>query len=239
MEPEFARKSRGIDTLTQVAKMTTALVPRGLDGEGQLSDDFEIGQLSAIRSQVASEVGAAMAHELNGPMTALLLYVGDIHQNCDGLRDRSGDNESLKLVVENALHEAERICTLIHRMGDYFEAPIGEDATIHVGRDAIAWWSRTGNPAAKLRADARIRAADAAGRAAARPLTPRESEVLRLVSEGLSNKQGALLMNISYRTFECHRAEVMRKLGAKNTAQLVRMALEMTGSSTSPDGSGA
>ena len=50
-------------------------------------------------------------------------------------------------------------------------------------------------------------------------------EVLKFISEGLSNKQGALRMNISPRTFESHRAEAMRKLGARNTAELVRVAL--------------
>ncbi len=58
-----------------------------------------------------------------------------------------------------------------------------------------------------------------------KPLTKREREVLNLISEGYSNKQGALRMNISPRTFESHRAEAMRKLGARNTADLVRLAL--------------
>lgn len=58
-----------------------------------------------------------------------------------------------------------------------------------------------------------------------KPLTKREREVLSLISEGCSNKQGALRMNISPRTFESHRAEAMRKLGARNTADLVRKAL--------------
>ena len=57
------------------------------------------------------------------------------------------------------------------------------------------------------------------------PLTRREREVLSLISEGYSNKQGALRMGISPRTFESHRAEAMRKLGARNTADLVRKAL--------------
>jgi DNA-binding CsgD family transcriptional regulator len=56
-------------------------------------------------------------------------------------------------------------------------------------------------------------------------LTRREREVLKLISEGHSNKQGALRMQISPRTFESHRAEAMRKLGARNTAELVRAAL--------------
>ena len=46
-----------------------------------------------------------------------------------------------------------------------------------------------------------------------KPLTRREREVLALISEGCSNKQGALRMNISPRTFESHRAEAMRKAG--------------------------
>ncbi len=58
-----------------------------------------------------------------------------------------------------------------------------------------------------------------------KPLTRREREVLSLISEGYSNKQGALRMRISPRTFESHRAEAMRKLGARNTADLVRTAL--------------
>ena len=57
------------------------------------------------------------------------------------------------------------------------------------------------------------------------PLTRREREVLKFISEGLSNKQGALRMNISPRPFESHRAEAMRKLGARNPADLVRVAL--------------
>ena len=56
-------------------------------------------------------------------------------------------------------------------------------------------------------------------------ITEREREVLTLISEGHSNKQGALRMQISPRTFESHRAEAMRKLGARNTAELVRSAL--------------
>lgn len=60
-----------------------------------------------------------------------------------------------------------------------------------------------------------------------KPLTRREREVVGLISEGYSNKQGALRMNISPRTFESHRAEAMRKLGAKNTADLVRKALTL------------
>jgi DNA-binding NarL/FixJ family response regulator len=61
------------------------------------------------------------------------------------------------------------------------------------------------------------------------PLTKRECEVLNLVGEGYTNKRGALRMHISPRTFESRRAEAMRKLGARNTAELVRAALKYPG----------
>ena len=56
-------------------------------------------------------------------------------------------------------------------------------------------------------------------------LTPREQEVLNLVSGGVTNKEGALLLKISPRTFEAHRAQIMRKLDARNVADLLRKVL--------------
>jgi DNA-binding CsgD family transcriptional regulator len=208
--------------LTQAEKIAATQAAPPLRSHADLPDSFEIGRPSADRARIASEIGAAMAHELNGPMTALLLYVGDIRQH-GRFADADGDGHSLERVVENAYREAERICQLIHRMGDFFETPAEEEMTVAAGRDAIGWWSR--RRAAGGKADAGGPALDGRGRAGEKPLTQRELEVLRLVSEGYSNKEGAIQMNISHRTFECHRAEVMRKLGARNTADLVRLAL--------------
>jgi DNA-binding CsgD family transcriptional regulator len=179
------------------------------------ADAREIGRDSAERARVASEVGAAMAHELSGPLTALLLYVGDLSQNSDRFPAADGDGQSLKQVAENALREAERVCLLMQRIEEGFEAPLQKETAIRRGRDVIRWWSQASSINGEVPAALAIR----------EPLTPREIEVLRLVTEGCSNKQGGVRMQISYRTFESHRAEVMRKLGARNGADLVRMAL--------------
>jgi PAS domain S-box-containing protein len=56
-------------------------------------------------------------------------------------------------------------------------------------------------------------------------LTPREREVLALVTEGVPNKVGAFRLSISVRTFEAHRANLMGKLDAKNAAELVHFGL--------------
>jgi DNA-binding NarL/FixJ family response regulator len=56
-------------------------------------------------------------------------------------------------------------------------------------------------------------------------LTPREREVLQLVSEGHSTKQVAGVLDISVKTVETHRTRIMRKLGVHETASLVRLAI--------------
>jgi FixJ family two-component response regulator len=55
-------------------------------------------------------------------------------------------------------------------------------------------------------------------------LTAREREILALVTSGLMNKQIAAEIGITEITVKVHRANVMRKMGAKSLAQLVRMA---------------
>lgn len=56
-------------------------------------------------------------------------------------------------------------------------------------------------------------------------LTTREREVLKLIAEGTPNKEIADLLYISIRTVENHRTNIMRKLGIKQTANLVKYAL--------------
>ncbi|MDB5600167.1 MAG: Response regulator protein TmoT [Xanthobacteraceae bacterium] len=60
---------------------------------------------------------------------------------------------------------------------------------------------------------------------ARRALTRREEEVLTYITAGSSNKETARRLGISPRTIEIHRWRINEKLGAKNTADLVRIAL--------------
>lgn len=56
-------------------------------------------------------------------------------------------------------------------------------------------------------------------------LTRREREVLIHITNGSSNKEAGRRLGISPRTIEVHRAHIMDKLGARNAADLVRIAL--------------
>jgi DNA-binding NarL/FixJ family response regulator len=129
----------------------------------------------------------------------------ELKQHSHLLCDNKEERDHLQKVVENALQQTERVCALVKQVG------AGAIAPARQARDEHA-----------KEAHAVVQFPPDVGR---RPLTRREREVLNLISEGCSNKQGALRMRISPRTFESHRAEAMRKLGARNTADLVRAAL--------------
>ncbi len=59
-------------------------------------------------------------------------------------------------------------------------------------------------------------------------LTPREREVMIMVTEGASNKEIANQLGVSAKTIEAHRARVMEKMQARSLAELVRMVLSVS-----------
>ncbi len=56
-------------------------------------------------------------------------------------------------------------------------------------------------------------------------LTNREIEIIRLLSDGLSNQKIAELLGISHRTVDTHRTNIMQKVKVKNVAELVKYAI--------------
>jgi DNA-binding NarL/FixJ family response regulator len=60
----------------------------------------------------------------------------------------------------------------------------------------------------------------------ARRLTPRETEVLQLICDGLSNREIASKLDLSINTVAVHRANIMNALGVHKTAELVVYALQ-------------
>ena len=56
-------------------------------------------------------------------------------------------------------------------------------------------------------------------------LTPRELEVVKLIAEAHTNKQIAQILNLSEKTVESHRGNVLAKLGMRDRVELVRYAI--------------
>ncbi|MBV9562254.1 MAG: helix-turn-helix transcriptional regulator [Bradyrhizobium sp.] len=168
----------------------------------------EMARASTAQRRMTDDSGVTIVHQLNGPLTALLLYIGELKHHSHQFAQTPQERDYLQKVVECALEQTERVCDLVKQLGGANGRPA---APVAAGSDE--------------RPSRRAMRVVPSSESGQRRLTRREREVLNLISEGCSNKEGALRMQISPRTFESHRAEAMRKLGARNTADLVRAAL--------------
>jgi FixJ family two-component response regulator len=97
---------------------------------------------------------------------------------------------------------------------DFLEKPFRDQDMLDAVAIAIA-------RAHRLQAEDR---GNAAARAAFEALTPREKEVMAFVTAGLMNKQVAAEIGVSEITVKIHRGNLMRKMGVKSLADLVRIA---------------
>jgi FixJ family two-component response regulator len=100
---------------------------------------------------------------------------------------------------------------------DFLQKPFRDQDLIDRIQQAMV---RDKETRASLQEHTRIRACIAA-------LTPREREVLDLLTVGMANKSMAQDLGLSQRTVEIHRAHVMEKMGARSVAHLVRMVMDL------------
>jgi DNA-binding CsgD family transcriptional regulator len=178
---------------------------------------LQIDLVSEAVRRAVDDASAAIAHQLSEPLTALLLYLHEIKRT----NEREGAAViafSDDKIVDSALREADRVCAIMERLGRTIEVRVNVETAVTRGREAIDAWKQS-------------HAADIGNELPAQShgsyphLTPREHEVLALITGGASNKEGGHRLGISTRTFEVHRANLMGKLGARTAADLVRIAL--------------
>ena len=87
---------------------------------GQRTEELEIGRPSPERTRAVNEVGSAIAHQLNGPLTALRLYIGEIRQSSSRFRETAEAQDSIRPLVEAAFQETERLCAMMRLIADSF-----------------------------------------------------------------------------------------------------------------------
>ena len=102
---------------------------------------------------------------------------------------------------------------------DFIEKPFDEKRLLESIHNATGETERQRSADAEL-ADLRVRFDG---------LTERQRQVLDLAVSGLSNKEIANQLGISFRTVEIHRAWMMERMGARNLAELVRMDMQLKG----------
>ncbi len=100
---------------------------------------------------------------------------------------------------------------------DFIEKPFDEARLLASIRNAVEKSRQQASDAAELE---RLRSRFDS-------LSARQRQVMELTVAGLSNKEIALQLDISIRTVENHRAWVMERIGARNLADLVRMAMQV------------
>jgi DNA-binding CsgD family transcriptional regulator len=190
-----------------------------LYGVAEKLSRLQIDLVSEAVRRAVDDVGAAIAHQLSEPLTALLLYLHEIKRTGERFEGTAVVPLSEGRMVDSALREAERVCAIMERLGQAVETPIDAETAVTRGREAINAWMLKSH------------VTDSSDAPLAQPyashplLTPREHEVLALITGGASNKEGGYRLGISTRTFEVHRAHLMGKLGARNAADLVRIVL--------------
>src|SRR5258708_22792796 len=74
-----------------------------------LEDNLDFVRLSAARVRATEEAGAAIARQVNGPLTALLLYINEIKQHSHQFSQPPGNRAYLQQGVENAVQQTQRL----------------------------------------------------------------------------------------------------------------------------------
>src|SRR5205085_1298009 len=169
----------------------------------------------------------------------------DVHEVADGhaalamLRERPIDVLVLDLTMPGvdgfevlrrvrAGHPAVKVLVLtMHASAEYVSRAIREGASGYLLKDSAVQDLMSGiravmagRPYYRPPVQHEIASTARGGGRRSEPITDREREVLRLVAEGLSTKEVAARLDISARTVESHRANLMRKLGLHSVARL-------------------
>lgn len=91
---------------------------RGRKGVEQRLAQAQAQLVNMTRINALDEMGAAIAHELNQPLTAIMLYLQAIKRKTDGI---AGLDDAIISVIEKTVKEAERASQIIQRMRQFVE----------------------------------------------------------------------------------------------------------------------
>lgn len=145
-----------------------------------------------------------------------------------------------RIVVLSAYEDSDSIAAALSAGAHAF---VPKRATVEELLEAIRW-AATGSPyvprAISKTVFEYLRSRHDHGGPVMRPLTPRETQVCKMVAEGHSNREIGEIGGISQETVRNYRKRIMRKLGAHGVAQLTRAALRLrlVASSASHPGDG-
>ena len=206
--------------------MAEGILPRG--------EIFVVDDDPAVRDMLSMVLAAAGYHVICFAEGAALLSVArtripacillDVHipgkSGLDILKELRGEDYPAPIFMISGQGDiAMAVSAIKHGALDFIEKPFrGSEIVARLNEAIDAYVRRQADSAA----EARIATLHFPGR---EPLTRREREVLEQFTAGASNKEAGRHLGISPRTIEDHRANIMKKLGARNAADLVRIVM--------------
>jgi DNA-binding NarL/FixJ family response regulator len=204
-----------------------------------IADDHEVVR-HGVRDLLAAQPGWVICSEAASGREALKLIEGEqpgvaiLDLSMPGLNGMDAARQIRKLspdtrVIIFTMHETEELVREVFRSGAHGYV-LKSDAGTHLVAAVHAVLENRHFCSSKLSEwifQGFLRAASGEPLEAAPEdsLTPREREIVQLLSEGQSNKEVASILGISVKTAETHRAGIMRKLRLHAFSDLVRYAI--------------
>ena len=174
-----------------------ALVSTVLESAGYLTLEAATGEAAL---QLAAEPPALVV------LDVLLPGISGYHV-CRRLRDRFGDGLPIIFVSGARTDPVDRVAGLLLGADDYLAKPFAPDELL-------------------IRVERLIRRSTSVSPAVTARLTPREREILSLVSTGLEAREVAEKLRLSPKTVGTHIENIYRKLGVHNRAQAIAIAYD-------------
>ncbi|MCC8939254.1 Response regulator protein TodT [Bradyrhizobium ivorense] len=200
-------------------------VPRGeifvVDDDPAVRETLSVVLSTAGYKVICFADGAALLQVARSRTPACILL--DVHipgkSGLDILRELHGEDYPAPIFMISGQGDIQMAVSAIKNGAlDFIEKPFRGNEIVSRLNEAIEAYTRRRTESSA----SRIASLHFPGR---EPLTRREREVLEQFTAGASNKEAGRHLGISPRTIEDHRANIMKKLGARNAADLVRIVM--------------
>ena len=192
-----------------------------VDDDAAVRDTLSIVLSAGGYEVVCFADGAALLAVARTRIPACILL--DVHipgkSGLDILKELHGEDYPAPIfIISGQADVAMAVSAIKNGALDFIEKPFhGSEIVARLGEAIVAYARRQAEHSAS-----KIGSLHFPGR---EPLTRREREVLEQFTSGASNKEAGRQLGISPRTIEDHRANIMKKLGARNAADLVRIVM--------------
>jgi len=183
-----------------------------------------VGSIEVVGEAVDGRQTLELIHELAPDVVLLDLQMPGLN-GFEVLQETTERFPDVKIVVLS-VHDTEEYALRALRSGASGYLPkSAASAELELAIDHVVRGKQYISPVIAQIASEESERGGSPGRATPIELTPRQREVLTLISEGYSTKDIAGTLGISVKTVETHRAQLMERLGIHDVAGLVRYAI--------------